>query len=108
MDHMNRRFFLQCVLFGGIGLLSFKQAIFAEEITEEVLTVSLYPKTDQEKAYLNEVIEQMNIGTIPKKIVYMSYRYTMKKKKSMRMIYFSKCLNQLCMQSGIKVSLPSF
>ncbi|MDO5555073.1 MAG: hypothetical protein Q4G68_15065 [Planctomycetia bacterium] len=106
---LSRRVFLMRV--GALSTLAaytpgIAQLLAAEEITYETLSSELYAKTPQEEAYVADVIDQMNQGTIPRKIVYASRNYALKRQKTLRIIYFDRCLRQLCARAKIRVKLP--
>lgn len=107
MEIIERRSFLRNLLFGGtaccFSCFSVNNGFSLEALNYESLYASLYPKTDQEEAYLKDIVEKIDKKAIPVKIVVASYRYAMKKRKSERMVYFAKCLSVLCDRAGIKI-----
>lgn len=74
----------------------------AEKISYEYLQRNLYPKTSAEEAYLHKVVEAVERGTLPAKLVYMAIKNTSRRGKSKRIYYFSTTLSILAKKSGIK------
>ncbi|MDO4586895.1 MAG: hypothetical protein Q4C95_06300 [Planctomycetia bacterium] len=107
MEIINRRSFLKTLLLGGtaccFSCLAVDNGFSLEVLNYESLYASLYPKTDQEEAFLKDIVEKIDKKAIPVKIVVASYRYAMKKRKSERIVYFAKSLSILCDRAGIKV-----
>ena len=77
----------------------------AEKLNYEYLQRNLYPKTAAEEAYLRKVLEAVEKGTLPAKLVYMAVKSTSRHGKAKRIYYFSTTLGILAKKNGIK-SLP--
>ena len=77
----------------------------AEKLSYEYLQRNLYPKTADEEAYLRKVLEAVEKGTLPAKLVYMTIKSASRHGKAKRIYYFSTTLGILAKKNGIK-SVP--
>ncbi|MBO7723536.1 MAG: hypothetical protein J6S27_07075 [Thermoguttaceae bacterium] len=77
----------------------------AEKLNYEYLQRNLYPKTADEEAYLRKVLEAVEKGTLPAKLVYMTIKSASRHGKAKRIYYFSTTLGILAKKNGIK-SVP--
>lgn len=104
---VSRRRFLQIGLGGAFfGLLNSTAVLdAAEQLNYEYLRVVLYPKTEKEKAYLEEIALQLKKRALPERVVYVALRYSEKKRKAERLRYFAEVLPILCKRSGVKLAV---
>ena len=79
----------------------------AGNITEKILTQTLYAKTDAETDFCKQAIKKRDQGVIPNQIFYAAYRYSVSKPKDRRFIYFQTSLERLCADSGIRTGFST-
>lgn len=109
MGNISRRQFFRFSVSGAIfGLFAGSGALFAAEpLTYDYLRVILYPKTEKEKAYLQEIAAQIKKRALPERVVYVALRYSEKKQKAQRLCYFAETLPILCKKAGVKLAVRS-
>ena len=70
-------------------------------LTAEILKVTLYAKTDDERRFCDYVIQKRNDGTIPTRLIYGVYQKALTKDKARRFAYFRTGLEIMCAREGI-------
>lgn len=107
IGNISRRQFVRIGVGGGLlGLFAGTNPLFAaERLSYDYLRVILYPKTEKEKAYLQEIAAQIKKGALPERVVYAALRYSEKKQKTERLWYFAETLPILCKKSGVKLTV---
>jgi hypothetical protein len=88
-------------------VLSFAVPCFAQRadidklLTAEILKVTLYAKTADERRFCEYVIQKRNDGTIPSRLIYGVHQKALTKDKTRRFAYFKIGLEILCAREGI-------
>jgi outer membrane lipoprotein-sorting protein len=96
-------------------VLGFVAPCFAQQVpaesdklfTAEVLKMTLFARTADEKRFCDYVIQKRDDGTIPTQIIYGVYRIAMTKDRGRRFAYFKSGLEFVCKREGITLYPPS-
>lgn len=107
---MGRRAFIaRAVAFVGSGVLLLSRDVGAEEALDPAtLKSQLCVKTKLEEAFVDDVLDKVDEGLLPRKILIAAYRYALKKSRSQRLIFFKDCLETLSKRAGIKIEFKKF
>ena len=107
---MGRRAFIaRAVAFVGSGVFLLSRDVGAEEALDPAtLKSQLCVKTKLEEAFVDDVLDKVDEGLLPRKILIAAYRYALKKGRSQRLIFFKSCLETLAKRAGIKIEFKSF
>ena len=107
---MGRRAFIaRAVAFVGSGVLLLSRDVGAEEALDPAtLKSQLCVNTKLEEAFVDDVLDKVDEGLLPRKILIAAYRYALKKSRSQRLIFFKDCLETLSKRAGIKIEFKKF
>ena len=110
MNRIGRRAFIArafaTVAFGAVGL-KFARAS-SDKLDAETLKVALRATTDEQARFIDDVVEKVEKGDVPEKMLYAAYRYAMKREPGRRVFYFRLCLVELAKRAGLKVVFLTF
>jgi len=91
-------------------ILGFASSCFAQQqsfpdadarFTADILKITLYARTVDERKFCDYVIEKRDDGTIPHQIIYFVYRKAMTQDRYRRFAYFKLVLEIVCQREGI-------
>ena len=79
-----------------------------EVLDAEKMKSALRATTTGQAAFIDDVAAKAADGILPRKILYASFNFAMKKPDDRRVYFFRLCLVQLTKNAGLKIDFLSF
>lgn len=72
------------------------------------LKAELRATTAAQATFIDDVVDKVQKGLVPEKMLYAAYKFAMKKEVGRRVFYFRLCLVELAKRARLKVKFLSF